>query len=117
MQRMGSDNLAPRLDERRAFLALDLDTFCAWLAAVDEQDRATFMLGTAWLREELGYFSLVDEQCVLARELGRTYSTQEHPGGLGRRCRDRHPRGRYHRIEPWYVPCSCGSSFMYHNII
>jgi hypothetical protein len=54
MQWMGSDNLAPRPDERRAFLALDLDTFCAWLAAVDEQDRATFMLGTAWLREELG---------------------------------------------------------------
>jgi isopentenyl diphosphate isomerase/L-lactate dehydrogenase-like FMN-dependent dehydrogenase len=55
MQRMmgeGGDvgGLTPRPDERPAF-PLDLDAFRARLVAGDEQARAAFKLGVAWLRE------------------------------------------------------------------
>ena len=51
MQRMGDGGgLAPRPDERTPF-PLDLDAFRARLEAGDEQARAAFTLGTAWLSE------------------------------------------------------------------
>ena len=50
-------------------------------------------------------FSLVDEHHDFARELGRTDRARGHPGG---------PRGRHHRVEPWYVPGLFGNLFMHH---
>lgn len=90
--------------EHRAFL-LDLDALRVRLVAGDEQACAAITLGIAWLREGSLVISLVDGHRVLARELGRTYCARGHPGG---------PRGRYHRVELWYVSVLFRSLFMHH---
>ena len=103
---MGSDGLAPRPDERQDSL-FDLDAF----RVGNEQARVAFH---AWLRE--GLSALVDVHCGLARGPRQTYRARGHRGRPWCPPGDGRPRGRYYRVESWYVPsvpCSRGSPFMY----
>jgi hypothetical protein len=99
--------------ERSAF-PHDLDVFRVWLAVGDQQARAAFTLGAAWLREgNSGTFCLWMDIAFLRENWNgpivfKASRRSGRPGG------DVHPRGRYHRVEPSYVPGTFGSSLMHH---
>ncbi|KAF8477925.1 hypothetical protein DFH94DRAFT_694110 [Russula ochroleuca] len=85
--------------ERSAF-PHDLDVFRVWLAVGDQQARAAFTLGAAWLREgNSGTFCLWMDIAFLRENWNgpivfKASRRSGRPGG------DVHPRGRYHRVEP-----------------